>query len=178
MQAHVSGHCQQWAHTHSYKPMTMATHQDPFPKHPWHYRYEAAAVQCTPSNVFSFLERRSRKYFSQKTDSRKTRKHACGEKLSPKHSNFLPKGRPKATLGLYQSQHKSTQNSQGSKGSTKLSQHSRSSCGSEGHCRSETSSIFFSEPSLKFEKLKSYFGKITSSPVVANLVNAYKLGLL
>ena len=98
------GHvCHQlWRHTHTLlQACDYGYPTGPISKASRHYRYEAA--QGVAANVVSSLERCARKYFPQKTDSRKTRKHACGEKVTPKHRNFLPKASPKANLGLYQS---------------------------------------------------------------------------
>ena len=72
------GHvCHQlWRHTHTLlQACDYGYPTGPISKASRHYRYEAA--QGVAANVVSSLERCARKYFPQKTDSRKTRKQRC-----------------------------------------------------------------------------------------------------
>lgn len=96
---------QQWKHTHSYEPKTVTTWQGPLPESP------AAQVQMLlPSMVhhqLSSLQRDAHGHtFLQRTDPRKTRRHACGEKLASKHANPLHKGSPRSSLSVYHSRHR------------------------------------------------------------------------
>lgn len=134
---------------------------------------DAAAVYGTPSNVF-FSERCSWTYFTPEDGFQENKEAGMWWEPAIQARKSPAQGQPKNRPQCVPQSAQSWLDPQGTKRTPKLPQYPRSCYGSEGYCHSKSAFIFFSEPGLVFGKLKSYFGKNTSSHVFRSVVTAYK----